>query len=70
MTTNMAKLRGKIGEANISREAVAEAMGIDRSTFYRRLRSDGTTFTVGEVHKLVEIVGLSPKEAYEIFLNE
>lgn len=69
MKTDMNKLRGKIVEAGKTQEAVADLVGVDRSTFYRKVKSDGETFTVGEVHKLVTAIGLTQQEAVEIFLN-
>lgn len=69
MRTNMQKLRGRIVEAGTTQEAVADSIGIDRSTFYRKVKSDGVAFTIGEVHKIVEVISLTPQEAMEIFLG-
>jgi DNA-binding XRE family transcriptional regulator len=68
MKTNMRKLRGKIVERDTTQEAVADAIGVDRSTFYRKIKSEGLSFTVGEVHKIVKAVNLTVEEAREIFL--
>lgn len=70
MNTNMAKLRGKIVERNTTQEAVADAIGVNRTTFYRKIKSDGASFTIGEVHKIVKAIGLSTEEACEIFLGQ
>jgi hypothetical protein len=66
----MQKLRGKIVEAGTTQEAVADLIGVDRSTFYRKVKSDGAAFTVGEVHKIVTAIPLTQEEAIEIFLSE
>lgn len=62
------KLKGKIIEKGLSVEKLAEIVGIDKSTFYRRL-SDFDTFTIGEVAKIKDALGLSKEEAYELFID-
>lgn len=37
------KLKGKIAERNTTKEALADAIGINRSTFYRRLKTSTLT---------------------------
>ncbi|GIP14359.1 hypothetical protein J40TS1_00010 [Paenibacillus montaniterrae] len=69
MKTNMQKLRGKIVEAGITQEAVADLIGVDRSTFYRKVKSEGISFTIGEVHKIANAIQLTQQEAVEIFLG-
>lgn len=61
-------LRGKMAEKKVSAEDMAKAMGIDASTFYRKMKSDGLTFTVGQMHQVVNVLKLSPDEATKIFL--
>lgn len=68
MSTNMDILRGKMAEKRVSVEDMAKAMGINASTFYRKMKSDGSTFTVGQMHQVVDILGLSSEEATSIFL--
>ena len=68
MSTNMDALRGKMAERRISHEEMAKRIGVDVSTFYRKMKSDGVNFTVGQMHKIVEILGLSNEEAASIFL--
>lgn len=68
MSTNMEMLRDKMAKCNISNGEMARKMGIDESTFYRKLKSDGTTFTVGQMHTIVDVLQLAPEEATAIFL--
>ena len=68
MSTNMEMLRGKMAELRISPEAMAEKIGVDASTFYRKLKNEGISFTVGQMHKIVDVLGLSREEATSIFL--
>lgn len=65
------KLREKIVERGLSVELVAEQMGVNRSTLYRKMQNKtGRGFTVGDVRKLSEILGLSAGEITDIFFSE
>lgn len=66
---NTAKLKGLIVERGTTQQAVADALEIDRSTFYRKLKKGGT-FTVGEANKIKEAVPLTDAEAIEIFFGQ
>ena len=68
MSTNMDKLKEKMAQRSITYEQLAAKMGIDVSTFYRKLKSDGKSFTVGQLHAMIEILGLTGEEAASIFL--
>ena len=61
-------LRGKMLEKHMNVEEIAREIGIDTSTFYRKLKSDGMSFTVGQMHKIAEVLKLTPEEASSIFL--
>lgn len=67
MIINAQKLKGKIVESGKTQEKVADALGIDRSTFYRKMRNGGEGFTIGEIHRLTEAIPLTKEEAIEIF---
>ena len=68
MSTNMDVLRGKMTERRVSIEEMARLIGVDASTFYRKMKSDGANFTVGQMHKIVEVLQLTTEEASTIFL--
>lgn len=65
---NTQKLKGKILEKRFTQESVAEAIGIDKSTFYRKMKLGGTSFTIKEVNAIVRTLKLSKEEVEEIFL--
>ena len=65
MVVNIARLKGKIVERGNTQEAVANAIGMDRSTFYRKLKDGGEKFTIG----IVNAVPLSKEEAIDIFFT-
>ncbi len=60
------KLNGKIAERRTTKEALADEIGIDRSTFYRRLKSG--RLLIGDIHKICECLQLTTLEAVDIFL--
>lgn len=66
---DVALLRGKIAERGMTQEKLAQAMSIDKSTLSRKMKSEALDFSVGEMHRIVEILGLSKAEAGEIFLS-
>lgn len=67
---NIQKLKGKIVEAGTTQEALADSIGVDRSTFYRKMRRLGNTFTVEEMNKIVKTIPLNMNEAIAIFFND
>lgn len=68
MKVNTDLLRGKIVGKGLTQERVAEMIGIDRSTFSRKMRSNALDFSVEEMHKMCHVLGLSNDEAIQIFL--
>lgn len=67
---NMKKLKLKLKEKGLSVEDVSKTMGINRATFYRKIKNDGETFTVGDIDKLSRILGLQVNEINEIFFAQ
>ncbi len=62
------KLKSKAIEKGTTFEGLALDLDIDRTTFYRRIRS--CTLRIGDIHKLIEVLDLSSKETIEIFLSQ
>lgn len=65
---NINKLKGKIVERGMNVEQLADAMGINRASMYRKLKR-AEKITIGEALKIREILQLSNAEACEIFLG-
>lgn len=67
---NVNKLRGRIVENGMSVGEVAQELGMDRSTLYRKLKdTSGETFTVSEVQAISRILNLSAQDVTDIFFN-
>lgn len=65
---NVNKLRGKIVEKGMNIEALAEAIGIDRSSMYRKL-NNLESVKIGEAIKIKSVLDLSAEDATDIFLT-
>lgn len=66
---NVQMLKGKIVEACTTQEAIADTIGMNRSTFYRKMKNMGNTFTVEQMKKMVDAIPLSTEEAINIFFK-
>lgn len=65
---NTSKLKGLIVERGTTQQAVADSIGIDRSTFYRKMKKGGD-FSIEEAKKMKEEIPLSDDEAITIFFG-
>lgn len=62
------KLKGKIVEKGWNVETLAEHIGIDRSSMYRKL-NNFEKITIGEARKITSALNLTNEEASSIFLG-
>lgn len=65
---NINKLKGKIVERGMKVETLAELVGIDRSSMYRKL-NNFEKITIGEAVKIKAALNLSNEDAADIFLT-
>jgi len=70
MAINTSMLRQRMKEKNIGPDQVSEKMGIDRATFYRKMKAGGVKFTVAEIQRIIAVLDLSDSEAAQIFFTE
>lgn len=64
---NVNKLKGKIAEKGLSVEKLAQQIGVDRSSLYRKL-NNAEKITIGEATRMKEVLEMTPEEATLIFL--
>lgn len=64
----MNKLKAKIVEKGMNVEALADAIGIDRSSLYRKL-NNFEKITIGEALRMKEALEMTDAEASDIFLS-
>lgn len=69
MTINVKKLDELI-ELRSSKQKVADKIGINRSTFYRKMNGKVKGFSIEEAQKIADVVPLTNEEAVEIFFGE
>lgn len=67
---NVNKLKGKVREMQISQAVLADEIGINKSTLYRKFNNGGDTFEIWEVHKIVDILKLNDEEIKAIFFSK
>lgn len=63
-------LRKSIAASGKTKETVAKEIGVDYSTFSRKMKCDGLAFSVGQIHKMVESLGLTADDARKIFFAQ
>lgn len=67
---NINKLRGKIVERGITIEQLANQIGVDRSTLYRKMNNEGESFTIKEANMICKALKLTGQEATAIFFSQ
>ena len=63
---NINKLKAKIVEKRMNVETLAELIGVDRSSLYRKL-NNFEKITIGEANKIKSALELTDEEANNIF---
>ncbi len=66
---NVNKLKGKIVEKGYSATMIADYLGMDKSTFYRKLAESGDTFTIKQAEEMSKKLDLSREEVMDIFFT-
>ena len=65
---NISKFKDMLKEKGVTNDYIARILNINPSTLYRRFATNGDSFTIGEIHSMVDKIPLSTEEAIEIFL--
>ncbi len=68
MQVDVQLLESEIANAGLNIESFSKSVGMDRATYYRKRKTSFENFTVGQMHKTVEILKLSDDKACKIFL--
>lgn len=66
---NIRKLKAKLVEKDISIIELANVLGIDKSTVYRKLNKAGENFTVKDVEKISKALSLTYDDIKDIFFT-
>lgn len=63
-------LKARLVERDMNLSDLAEMIGIDRSTLYRKLQNNGAGLLIGEVNAIVSVLKLTVQEAVDIFFTQ
>lgn len=63
------KFKGRIVELGLSVDKVANLLGINAATLYRKMNGD-SDFSRGEIQLLKDVLNLSGKEMEDIFFKQ
>lgn len=66
---NVQKLKGRMVENGITIEQLAQKIGVDRSTLYRKMQNDGRTLSSKDINSIIEVLHLSKEDSVAIFLG-
>lgn len=67
--TNINKLRGKIVETGTNVSELAETIGMNKSTLYRKLKNNGEEISIKEAGLIIKTLNLSLEEVNSIFFS-
>nr|DAM26711.1 MAG TPA: helix-turn-helix domain protein [Caudoviricetes sp.] len=69
-SVNVAKFKAAIVERGTSVVELADAVGLSKSTLYRKINTGGDDFTIGEVLSITKALHLSADEGQQIFFAQ
>lgn len=64
---NINKLKGKMVEKECSVEKMSKVLGVNPSTLYRKLNTNGDNFTLKEARDMARTLEMSYEEVNDIF---
>ena len=67
---NIEKMKQFMKEHEIKSSDVAKALGINESTWFRKIGRNGETVTIKEMNAIIEEFNIPMSEAAEIFFDE
>jgi len=65
---NITLLNEEITKRGLTISGLADSIGINKSTFYRKLKSGGSNFLLWEIESIAKELGLTKQVVIEIFL--
>lgn len=67
---NINKLKGKIVERGLTVEKLADTLGMDKSTLYRKINSSGDSISIKEADAIARALRLSLDDVNGIFFSQ
>lgn len=66
---NILKLKAAMVERGVSIAQLADQIGINRATLYRKMAAQGESFTIGEAESITRVLNLSAADSSAIFFG-
>lgn len=70
LMVNINKLRGKIVERGLTVYELANLIGIDKATLYRKFSKNGETLTIKDADSIIIALDLNSEETKAIFFAQ
>ena len=67
---NTERLKTAMRDRHVTVEQASEHIGVNPATFYRRINRNGEKFTVEEVGKLANLLGMDANAMQDIFFDK
>lgn len=65
---NIQKIKGRMVELEITGTKMAEELGMDPSTYYRKMKDNGDEFSVANLYTFKRVLQLTDQEAQAFLL--
>lgn len=65
---NIDRIRGRMTEMHITGTQMAAELGMDPSTYYRKMKQHGKEFSVADLYTFCRVLQLEKDEAADILL--
>lgn len=70
MSVKTEKISERASQLRMCGDDIAGALGVNPSTYYRKMSSGGKAFTVEQAQCLVDVLGFTKDEAIDIFFAD
>ena len=70
MQIDVNRLKGKTVELGLTGAAVAEKLGIDQSTYYRKLGAGGGSFTIAQAQMISKILEANSRKRNKTIIRK
>lgn len=65
---NVQKIKGRMTELEITGREMADELGMDSSTYYRKMKKNGEDFSVADLYTFKKVLHLTDQEAPDFLL--
>ncbi len=66
---NTTEVKKRMKDKGITGEAMAKQLGMDPSTYYRKMQKNGAEFSAMDINVFKRVLGMSSQEAVDFLLS-